>query len=266
MSGHPFARPAGFTRSVCAALFTAALLAPPARAEALGALPSPATARMQWTRWDTRAGLVSLAAVLVTGAFDEPLQDRLAFAGGESAQKLADVMRPLGTPIVWAPALLVVAGAGHVSGRSEWVGASARIAVSAVIPAVATQLLKVSAGRSRPEDSPEDPYDFDPFTRDASFPSGHTTLAFAVATAIARETRSRWVPWVGYPVAALVGWSRVHDNEHWASDVVGGAAVGTWLAAKSEDWLRARRPASASTEPFVSVSGGSLVLGLVRRY
>lgn len=247
-------------------LLAMALLAPPARAQLLGAAPPPATVHVQWTRWDTRAGLVSLAAVLATGAFDEPLQDRIASAGGEPAQKLADLVRPLGTPLVWAPALLLVAGAGHVSGRREWVGASARIAVSATIPAVATQFLKFSVGRSRPEDSPEDPYNFDPFTRDASFPSGHTTLAFAVATAISRETGSRWVPWVGYPLAALVGWSRVHDDEHWMSDVVGGAAVGTWLAAKSDDWLRARGAASTATEPFVSATGHSLRLGLERRF
>ena len=53
-----------------------------------------------------------------------------------------------------------------------------------------------------------------------------------------RETTRGWVPWVAYPIASLVGWSRVQDDEHWASDVVAGAALGLWTARKTEEALR----------------------------
>ena len=76
-----------------------------------------------------------------------------------------------------------------------------------------------------------------PFSGNTSFPSGHTTVAFATAAALARESRARWVPWVAYPVAALVGWSRLRDNRHWASDVVAGAAVGYGAAVATERFL-----------------------------
>lgn len=61
----------------------------------------------------------------------------------------------------------------------------------------------------------------------SSFPSGHTTVAFAAATVFAREYSDRkWVPILAYSAASLVGISRVTENKHWASDVVMGAALG----------------------------------------
>ena len=67
----------------------------------------------------------------------------------------------------------------------------------------------------------------------ASFPSGHTTTAFAAAAAVTSET-SRWWPRstliIGpamYGGATLVGLSRMYHNKHWASDVAMGALLGT---------------------------------------
>lgn len=251
-------------RSVARWWLAAALAsgAPAARAQAT---PPPPSFRW-WTPQDTRYGIAALAAVVVTGAFDAKLQSRIAFAGGDPANRLADAVQPFGTPIVWAPALLLAAGAGHVSGHRDWTSASVRIAVSGVVAAAADGALKLAFGRARPSESPDDPYDFKPFSGQVSFPSGHATLAFAMAAVISHETGSRWVPWVGYPLAGLVGWSRVHDNEHWTSDVVAGAALGAWVAVKSDDWLRARRGATGAVEPFVGASGRSLDVGLERRF
>lgn len=60
-----------------------------------------------------------------------------------------------------------------------------------------------------------------------SFPSGHTIAAFSVATIFAeRYKRHRWVPWVAYPLAGLVGFSRVPLQSHFPSDVFAGAVLG----------------------------------------
>lgn len=60
-----------------------------------------------------------------------------------------------------------------------------------------------------------------------SFPSGHTIAAFSVATVVARRYHNhRWVPWVAYGGAALVGFSRLSLSAHFASDVFFGAALG----------------------------------------
>jgi membrane-associated phospholipid phosphatase len=60
-----------------------------------------------------------------------------------------------------------------------------------------------------------------------SFPSGHTTVAFAAATVFAMEYKEiRVVPIIAYSAATAIGLSRIVQNAHWASDVLVGAALG----------------------------------------
>lgn len=60
-----------------------------------------------------------------------------------------------------------------------------------------------------------------------SFFSGHTTSIFSVATIVATEYRDKpVVPIICYSIAGLTGISRIYDNKHWATDVLGGAIFG----------------------------------------
>jgi membrane-associated phospholipid phosphatase len=60
-----------------------------------------------------------------------------------------------------------------------------------------------------------------------SFPSGHAIGAFAMATVIAERYRQhRWVPWVAYGLAGLVGFSRISLQAHFPSDIFAGAILG----------------------------------------
>lgn len=71
-----------------------------------------------------------------------------------------------------------------------------------------------------------------------SFPSGHAAMGFAAASAVTAET-SKWWPkatWYIAPVmyggATMIAASRMYNNKHWASDVVAGAAIGTFAGTK----------------------------------
>lgn len=107
-----------------------------------------------------------------------------------------------------------------------------------------TYVLKGMAGRTRPFVSGG--ADADDFalgrgfgsSNNQSFPSGHSTTAFAAAAAVTNET-TRWWPrseWIVGPImyagATAVGLSRMYHNKHWASDVVLGAAIGTFSGRK----------------------------------
>lgn len=60
-----------------------------------------------------------------------------------------------------------------------------------------------------------------------SFFSGHTAVAFSLATVISEQYRNRrWVPWICYTLAGLEGISRMVEYRHWFSDVLIGATVG----------------------------------------
>jgi len=58
-----------------------------------------------------------------------------------------------------------------------------------------------------------------------SFPSGHTTTAFAFASVVAMEHEWYWGAGA-YSIATIVGLSRIHDNAHYLHDVVMGASIG----------------------------------------
>ena len=109
---------------------------------------------------------------------------------------------------------------------------------------ILTAVLKDVAGRARPNVSADTtPNDFSlgrGFRSGGykSFPSGHSTAAFAAASVVTSESQ-RWWPngiWFVAPAmyggATLVGLSRMYNNAHWASDVVLGAAVGTFTGIK----------------------------------
>lgn len=61
-----------------------------------------------------------------------------------------------------------------------------------------------------------------------SFPSGHTSAAFAGAEFLWQEYKDKsvWYGISGYLVASSTGYLRIHNNKHWFSDVVMGAGIG----------------------------------------
>lgn len=105
--------------------------------------------------------------------------------------------------------------------------------------------IKSVSGRARPRTG-EGALTFRMFSVDPdynSFPSGHAAAAFAVAATIAQQTRGAAADVLAYGLATLVGLSRVHDNQHWASCVFAGSALGYFVARKIGG--RHRRPAPA---------------------
>jgi membrane-associated phospholipid phosphatase len=112
---------------------------------------------------------------------------------------------------------------------------------SVVLGGVIAEALKGEIGRARPTISPTDSRVFKAgkgFSSDhyASFPSAETTAAFAAATALSRgfsrdwPSHARLMTAVAYTGATLAAGSRLYKNEHWASDVVAGAGLGSFSA------------------------------------
>jgi membrane-associated phospholipid phosphatase len=103
-----------------------------------------------------------------------------------------------------------------------------------------TLAVKSLVGRARPNKG-EGPYSF--FNRgDQSFYSGHTAQAFTLATLFSEMYKNEYpvVPWIAYGLASVTAYARVHDQAHWASDVIIGAVAGhlitkLFLSAMNED-------------------------------
>lgn len=128
--------------------------------------------------------------------------------------------------------ILVVTGMftyGMLAKKDRSVSTALLALESFALASLVTRIPKTLLGRERPDNWRGDgPYTFNGPFHGTSFPSGHTTASFAVASVLATQYRdSKWIPAAAYSVAALAGISRIYDNRHWLTDVIGGAVVGT---------------------------------------
>jgi membrane-associated phospholipid phosphatase len=90
-----------------------------------------------------------------------------------------------------------------------------------------TEVLKVATRRQRPVDGDHGGH-FE--EGGSSFPSGHSTQAWALAAVIADEySDKKWVPFVAYSYATLISVSRVLAQEHFTSDVFVGGMIGFFV-------------------------------------
>jgi membrane-associated phospholipid phosphatase len=95
------------------------------------------------------------------------------------------------------------------SAKPEMVqGAKALLATTVI-----TQALKYTVREKRPNSESL-----------SSFPSGHTSSAFAMATVVA-DYKPKY-KWLAYGAASVIGWSRVEVGAHRWHDVLAGAAIG----------------------------------------
>jgi len=79
-----------------------------------------------------------------------------------------------------------------------------------------------------------------------SFPSGHTSVAFASATSLYLAYPKWYVAVPAFAWAASVGYSRMYLGVHYPSDVLAGAVIGAgsaWLMYKANKWLFKKKPA-----------------------
>ena len=123
------------------------------------------------------------------------------------------------------------------SERSRRIGAIGAVALSA--NGLATWGLKSAAGRRRPfMDGGNGHWREGSGYENSSFPSGHTSMAFTMASVVAEEYESPWVDGAAYGMAGLVGASRIHQDQHWLSDVAGGALLGVLIGKGVSRWER----------------------------
>lgn len=181
--------------------------------------------------WNTRDWLIFggvAASVGTVAVFDEDIQRAVQRNRNKTLDDFSTAVQGFGNE--YAPGVI---GAFYVGGMvfdDPQAKAVALDATSASIIASALVLYptKYMVGRARPGAN-QGAYHFQPFGGSDSFPSGHTTEAFTLATVIAEHYHSIWIDMGCYGLASAVGYARLDLNYHWASDVLAGAAIGTFV-------------------------------------
>lgn len=134
-----------------------------------------------------------------------------AWCSDESEHKIANAVSNSIAPYLVVGELSLLADGNKA--KPEMVqGAKALLATGLI-----TQTLKYTVREKRPNSESL-----------TSFPSGHTSAAFAMATVIA-DYKPRY-KWLAYGTATAIGVSRVSVGAHYWQDVAAGAALGYFTA------------------------------------
>jgi membrane-associated phospholipid phosphatase len=216
-------------------------------------------------RWDEEDWLYFGGALIAVGAahsFDDRVRDHFATGskailnGGEDKNSLRDA----------APTVALIAGTGlaawYMDDRDGYRETWALIEAASFSGATA-EVLGYATGRERPDATTSS----NEWGKGGdSFPSLHTTVAFAVGTVFAESGNDeyRWIRRIiGYGVAGATAYVRVDENVHWLSDTVAGAAIGVATAKFVLNRQDAQNRGTMQIEPM---KGGWMVSYSVRTH
>ena len=234
-------------------------------ATALAQLPAqqrdtvPSTTLFTWR--DAVLGAVFIGGTYALHPVDKAWAQRLQNPRNQQNRFLEKVATGFRT--IADPGALIIGASLYTMGRVSKDDRLADLGLhgteALVVGALTADVGKVVFGRGRPfvksSDSTFNPdnWQFGRGLRQEqfrSFPSGHTTAGFAAAAAVTNET-SRWWPgsqWYIGPImfggATMIGLSRMYNNRHWASDVMMGAAIGTFAGNKVVRYYHRVNPTS----------------------
>ena len=113
------------------------------------------------------------------------------------------------------------------------------IASSELVTGIITTSLKLAIRRERPFSSHNDIVKYSN-AGSLSFPSGHTSAAFTIATSLSLEFPKWYVIAPSMLWASTMGYSRMYLGVHYPSDVLVGAIIGagtSYLCYKANKWL-----------------------------
>jgi membrane-associated phospholipid phosphatase len=157
-----------------------------------------------------RPFLIGVAAAGLGSTYDTRMQT--SFAG--QSQGFGKLGARAGGASVMAPLTAGLFLAGRATHSTRFRAATYDVAQAAIVSTVYTTALKSSVQRPRPDGSDR-----------LSFPSGHTSSAFAMAAVFDAHYGAKvGVP--AYAAAAAIGLSRLESNKHHLSDVLAGATLG----------------------------------------
>ena len=195
--------------------------------------------RSFWEEWTAPAFNPNARTVLAVGGTLALTLNYIRTQNGDHAQKDANTNKPLGDYSYYGDILgqvapnIIYAGAmwyDYASNYSVRSGERAKLMAKATLySSLTTTVLKHTVRQKRPGGQDT-----------SSFPSGHTTTAFAFASVIGMEHDLAWsIP--AYALASFVAYSRMNDNFHFTHDVVAGATIGTAYGVALGFQLREKR-------------------------
>jgi len=163
--------------------------------------------------------------------------------------------------------MMLLSAGGYIAGLvfdDRWIRQTSLLAGSAILIAASVSTVsKIVIGRARPYTG-KGHMTFRPFSFTvedyASFPSGHTIVAFAFSGVLAARLDNTWASIGLYALAASCGLSRMYTDEHWISDVVFGGVISVSVSRSLVRWFESGDSPADGTGLRLVPGAGSLTL------
>ena len=198
-----------------------------------------------WTSSDWNHLWLGAAGLVVAGvALDSPIDkafQRSAKPSWTNAAKNVEFLGGTGSILIAGGAYLGGAALDNREVRSVGIDLGISMAIAQL---TLTIPLKNLVGRDRPSKD-QGAGHFQPLGGGQSFPSGHTTQAFVLASVISEHADQTWVTGLSYGLASLVGVARMEQRQHFLSDVLGGAIIGTYVGRTVTRYNQTQRDATS---------------------
>lgn len=151
-----------------------------------------------------------------------------------SEASVADDLAQFGNDVgTWHRSAPFLAGGALVGGTLldglRGAGRGASLLAGVLAGSMASEAINRTVGRGRPSWD-RGVYSFRPFSGHASFPSGHAAYLFSVAGGVDALTDG-WLPSAAaYGLAGISAYGRLYADQHWVSDVVVAAVLGSTVS------------------------------------
>lgn len=205
--------------------------------------------------------LAVTGAVGLTYVFDDDIRTKLQGSRSKGMDKATDVGSFVGNPFLHLGIAAAVYGGGILAENPRWKETGEMLGEAILLADATTFILKESVGRARPFVK-GDKGSFTPgqFKSDYdSLPSMHTSSSFAMASVMAASSESMTTKVLYYSAATFVGFSRMYQDKHWASDIILGAAIGE-LCGRIVMATHVKNGNKVSIVPTVSENSAGLAL------
>jgi membrane-associated phospholipid phosphatase len=171
------------------------------------------TSPSRWERSDWIKTSLVLGTTFGLYIFDQNIQDWVQDHRDDSSDDIANFAKPFGNGLYLLPSLGVYYLYGHFFASNKAKRTGLLGLESFIVSGVFTQAIKFTGHRHRPDTGDDyDTWDGPSFSSNhLSFPSGHSSTAFSIATVIASEyDHIVFIPPLAYGIATLTALSRVH--------------------------------------------------------
>lgn len=165
-----------------------------------------------WNKWALGALVIGSGLIAGLHSVDSNVQKK--FYPANRLGKAKDIFGTLGNPYVLGSTVLVSFGISRLVKSPKYKTTAETMLEAYALTEALTLGLKAAVRRTRPNGG------------NYSFPSGHSSGAFAVASVIQSLHGFKYgIP--AYAVSTMVGLSRLDDNKHYLTDVLAGALLGS---------------------------------------